>query len=105
MAEEILFEALTPLGFTVRVTKNYWLLISTVKHPVMAGKIDIVRDTLSNPDEIRKSKSDGDVLLFYKIFGEKRWICAVARRLDSEGFLITAYPADAIKEGEKIWSR
>jgi len=29
----------------------------------------------------------------------------VAKRLDSEGFLITAYPTDAIKEGEWIWSK
>jgi len=34
--EEILFEALTPLGFWVRVTRGYWALIVTVKHPVMA---------------------------------------------------------------------
>ena len=28
---------------------------------------------------------------------------AVAKRLNGEGFLITAYPTDAIKEGEQIW--
>ena len=33
----ILFEARTPLGFTVRVTRAYWQVITTVKHPVMAG--------------------------------------------------------------------
>ena len=35
--EEVLFVVTTPLGFTVRVTRRYWHLITTVKHPVMAG--------------------------------------------------------------------
>ena len=34
---DILFEARTPLGFTVRVTRDYWTVIITIKHPVMAG--------------------------------------------------------------------
>jgi hypothetical protein len=35
-----------------------------------------------------------------------RWVCAVVRHeKDVEGFLITAYLTDAIKEGEKIWPR
>ena len=36
-SRDILFEARTPLGFTVRVTREYWNIITTVKHPVMAG--------------------------------------------------------------------
>jgi hypothetical protein len=34
-----------------------------------------------------------------------RWLCAVAKRLNAEGFLITTYPTDAIKEGERIWNK
>jgi len=51
------------------------------------------------------SRSDPAVYLFYRMEYPGRWICAVAKRLDSEGFLITAYPTDAIKEGERTWSR
>lgn len=35
----------------------------------------------------------------------KRWICAVVKRLDGDGFLITTFPTDAIKEGEQIWNK
>jgi hypothetical protein len=35
MADEILFEVTTLLGFTVRVTQSYWTLIVRIKHPVM----------------------------------------------------------------------
>jgi len=39
-----LFEVSTPLGFRVRVTRFYWELITTIKHPVMAGQESIVKD-------------------------------------------------------------
>lgn len=103
-AEKFLFIVETPLKFTVRCTAQYWELIVTVKHPVMADKLELVKTALTDPDEIRQSKSDKNVLLFYRK-DEKRWVCAVTRRLNGEGFLITAYPTDAIKEGEQIWNR
>jgi len=60
---------------------------------------------LRTPDEIRRSRSDPAVLLFYRLERPGRWICAVAKRLNDEGFPITTYPTDAIKEGERIWSK
>ena len=103
--KDVLFEVMTPLGFRVRVTQGYWDLIVSVKHPVMAGREDDVRNALENPDEIRQSKSDEDVYLFYKAEREKRWICAVSRQTGESGFLITTYPTDAIKEGVQIWHK
>ena len=88
--KDLFFEVMTPLGFRVRVTHAYWELIVTIKHPVMAG---------------RESKSDLNVYLFYKAEREKRWICAVSRQTSEEGFLITAYPTDAIKEGVSVWHK
>ena len=104
---ELLFEVLTPLGFLVRVTRERWNLITTVKHPVMAGREDVVRVTLENPEQIRQSRSDSDVLLFYRAERSSRWVCAVAKRAAEadQGFLITAYPTDAIKEGTQIWPK
>ena len=103
--KEILFEVMTPLGFQVRVTKAYWELIVTIKHPVMAGREEDVKMALAQPDEIRQSKSDEMVFLFYKEEREKRWICAVSKQTCSEGFLITTYPTDAIKEGVQVWHK
>ena len=105
MASELFFEVLTPLGFGVRITHSYWNLIVTVKHPAMAGRESDVKETLSDPDEIRLSKSDPDVYLFYRSEHLRRWVCAVVKRLDGESFLITAYPADKIKEGKRIWKK
>jgi hypothetical protein len=102
---EILFEVATPLDFSVRTTTEYWQFIVTIKHPVMLNRLADVQNTLSNPDEIRLSKADSQVYLFYRDDGSKRWVCAVARRLNGEGFLITAYRTSAIKEGELLWQK
>ncbi len=103
--EDLLFEVPTPLGFRVRSTRLYWEMIICIKHPVMAGRELEVKTTLENPDEIRQSRIDSDVYLFYRSEHEKRWVCAVTKRLEKEGFLITAYPADAIKEGTVVWPK
>ncbi len=71
----------------------------------MAGRELDVQAALTAPDEIRLSRSHPDVYLFYKSEGTKRWVCAVTKRLDGDGFLITTYPTDAIKEGERLWPK
>lgn len=100
---DLLFEALTPLGFQVRVTRERWNLITTAKHPSMVGRESSVKATLENPEEVRRSRSDPQVLLFYRAERMRRWVCAVTRRTGHDGFLVTAYPTDAIKEGTRIW--
>ncbi len=100
---ELLFEVLTPLGFTVRVSRSHWQIITTIKHPVMVGREADVQATLHQPDTIRQSRSDTAVYLFYRPERVGRWICAVAKRLNGNGFLITTYVTDAIKEGTQVW--
>jgi hypothetical protein len=103
--DDAFFEVMTPLGFRVRVSRSHWKLIITVKHPVMAGRELDVKETLEKPDEIRLSRSDPAVYLFYSSQHKGRWVCVVTRRLNEEGFLITTYLTDAIKEGVRIWPK
>lgn len=105
MPNDYLFEVSTRLGFRVRVTHDYWNFIISIKHPAMAGHETEVQEALIDPDEIRRSRSDANVYLFYKVVRTARWVCAVAKQLNGDGFLITAYPTDAIKEGEPIWHK
>ena len=101
--DAILFEVLTPLGFKVRVSRAYWNIIVQIKHPVMAGRENEVKTVLEHPEEVRRSKTDSSVYLFYKASEKGRWVCAVSKQSNGEGYLITAYPTDTIKVGEKIW--
>lgn len=98
------FEILTPLGFTVRTSETYWQRLIT-KHPDIADLEALVQQALATPDEIRRSSRDQGVLLFYVARSEKRWVVVVVRQLNGDGFLITAYQTDAVKEGESIWHR
>ncbi len=75
------------------------------KHPVMKGHGNHVRLALEQPEEIRLSRSDPDVYLFYRAERSGRWICVIAKRCAEGGFLITAYPTDAIKEGKHVWPK
>lgn len=102
--KKILFDILTPLDFRVHVTEEYWKIITTIKHPVMKGHEEEVKLVLSDPDEIRQSKKDQKVYLFYRMYRERRWFCAVVKN-DNDAFLITAYPADSVKEGISIWKK
>jgi hypothetical protein len=104
-AMDVVFDVLTLLGFRVHVSVTYWNYIVTVKHPVMNGRERDVRHTIESPDEIRQSRRDPTVYLFYHTQSLGRWVCAVVKRLDGDGFLVTAYPTDAIKEGIRIWPR
>jgi hypothetical protein len=102
---DLLFEVMTPLNFRVRVSRSYWKLIITVKHPMMAGRESDVKEILEKPNEIRLSRSDPSVYLFYSSERKGRWVCVVTRRLNGEGFLITTYLTDAIKEGVRVWPK
>jgi hypothetical protein len=102
--DDLIFAVRTPLGFIVRCTRAYWQFIVSEKHPVMDGRENEVKDVLADPDEIRESRKDDGVFLFYR-GRSPRWLCAVTRREDGSGFLITAYPTDAIKAGEVVWTR
>ncbi len=100
---ESYFKVKTPLNVQVRTTEDYWKYLIIKKHNVLQNKEDVVKETLENPDEIRKSSIDENVFLYYK--RKDKLYCVVARHIETEGFLITAYPTDKVKEGKVIWTK
>ena len=100
---KIFFEVKTPLNVTIRITEEYWRYIVEIKHKIMANKEHLVKEILLEPDEIRRSLIDKSVFLYYKKFD--RLYCVVVKHLNNEGFIITAYPTDKVKEGEIVWTK
>jgi hypothetical protein len=72
---DYLFEVPTPIGFRVHVSRSYWELIVTVKHPVMARRELEVKDALQDPVKFAKV---GMTLLS---------ICSTSRRAIGGGFV------------------
>ncbi|MFH1896610.1 MAG: hypothetical protein ABH814_04065 [bacterium] len=60
----LLFEVLSPkINRTVRTTKPYWKMITTIKHPSVRGKEKLTTETIISPDKIRVSTIDNKVFL------------------------------------------
>lgn len=99
---ESFFSVLTPLGFAVRTTQQYWDLIQR-KHPEVIGKEIEVQNCLRQPEQIRRSNQDQAVYLFY--VGQPPYsLVVVAKQLTKEeGFVITSYLSDKVKEGDLVW--
>ncbi len=103
MVEGVYFSIKTPQGITIRTTKTYWLKIIREKHPSIKKYKKQVQEALKNPDEIRESKQDQRVHLYYKKIG-KLYVCVVTDHVTTdEGYIITSYLTDRIKEGEQIY--
>lgn len=67
---------------------------------------EIIR-TLQAPAEVRISRSDANVRLFYEFYSRTtvgdKWLCVVVKYLAADAFVITAYLTDKLKAGESIW--
>jgi len=60
---------------------------------------------LRNPDVIIREKIDPSVYLYYKHHRGGYFICVVAKHLNGDGYIITAYITDHIKRGEIVYGK
>lgn len=78
-------------------------------HPEMSGQIDKIKETLSNPDAIIRSRTDPNAELFYKYYDitpvTKKYLCVIIKVITDDLFLITTYFTDTVKRGEILWER
>ncbi|MBI4455958.1 MAG: DUF4258 domain-containing protein [Acidobacteria bacterium] len=102
--DDVHFEVTSKLGKLIRVTKSRWDLIVKTKHPEIEGQESEAKRALREPDEIRRSRSDGSVFLYYRRQGRLS-LAVVAKHNNGDGFIITAYFTDRIKEGERVYKR
>lgn len=101
---KVYFSAIDCFGKRIRTSKEYWQNIVRIKHPIIRGKEVEVRKTLSKPDFVKVSKLDDKVFLYYKK-ANRHSICVVTRHEDGSGFIITAYLARSIAQGETVWEK
>lgn len=70
----------------------------------MAQEIERV---LQAPTEVRLSRSDQGVRLFYAFYArtmvDGKWLCVVVKYSAEDAFVVTAYLTDQLKAGATIW--
>ena len=97
------FEVVSKLGKRITISKSYWNYIVNVKHPVMNGLEETIKSSLVEPIEVRRSRRDSSVHLYYGRPDETGLgCCTVIRSLNGDGFIITAYLTRRMS-GDSIW--
>lgn len=102
VSSEPLFEVSSKLKRRIRVNRTYWDYIVNVKHPSMRGLEAIVKSSLTEPIEVRRSRRDPSVHLYYGRYETKLYCWTVVKLLNAEGFVITAYLTKRMV-GDSIW--
>jgi len=73
------------------------------RHPEVAEVWDKIGETLREPDEIRASRYDDKVWIYYRLYPRrKKYLSVVVRIYDGDGLLLTSYVTDRIKMGKRI---
>lgn len=97
----IKFEVNCSLGKKIRTSDDYWKKIVSTKHPGMERHEELVKQTLTNPEEVRRSKKEAAIHLYYRK-SNGYYCCVVAKHLNGDGFVVTTYMTDRIRIGERI---
>ena len=94
-------------GRSVRLTDER--LAHILEHLEMAAMEDELERVLQTPAEVRLSRADENVKLFYDFYAQTqvggKWLCVVVKYLPGDAFMITAYLTDTLKAGESVWPK
>ena len=102
----LLFEVKDILGRKIRTTADYWQKIKTLKHQELKYGIPEVKNTLTNPEEVRRSVTDATILLYAQKQKEYDILIVAVKVLNGDGFLVTVYQAKEFKKkGKLIWPK
>lgn len=94
-------------GRLVRLTDER--LDHILQHQELAGMEEEISRVLQTPAEVRVSRSDETVQLFYEYYAKTRvggkWLCVVVKYPLDDAFVVTAYLTDQLKPGESLWPK
>ncbi len=87
------FEIVDKTGRKIHLSKKQWIHIKR-KHPEIQV-IEILEETIQNPDKITIYNFDESVHYYYKYFkhlkSQYRFLCVAVKYLNGEGYIITSY--------------
>lgn len=103
---EPVFEVVSRFSKKVKLSEDSYDHIAH-RHPEVSGELEKMKETLVNPQTIRKSMYDDNVWLFYRLFRKtpvsRKYLMVGVRLFNNEGIVITSYFTHKIKMGDEIW--
>ena len=94
-------------GRSVRLTDER--VAHILQHQEMTDMAQEIERVLQSPSEVRSSRSDEAVRLFYEFYAKTmvggKWLCVVVRYAAEDAFVVTAYLTDRLKAGDTIWPK
>ncbi len=93
-------------GRKIRLTDERWNYIIS-KRPIMKSLKTEFKGALLEPELVKSSIYDTEVLLYYRYFKELlygKYVVAVIK-VNHDNFVVTGYVTDRIKKGDIIWKK
>jgi bifunctional N-acetylglucosamine-1-phosphate-uridyltransferase/glucosamine-1-phosphate-acetyltransferase GlmU-like protein len=94
-------------GRSVRLTDER--VAHILQHQEMTDMAQEIERVLQSPTEVRISRSDEAVRLFYEFYAKTmvggKWLCVVVKYAAEDAFVVTAYLTDQLKAGDTIWPK
>jgi hypothetical protein len=103
---DVIFEVSSKFSKKVALTKHAYEHVSE-RHPEVSGVVELIKQTLVDPQVIRRSMYDDKVWLFYRLFNKtpvgRKYLMVDVKLYNGEGTVITSYFTDKIKMGDPVW--
>lgn len=99
------------LGGEVELSDERERHIAEIHPELLPDHMDRIRDTLADPDQVRRSKRFGSARLFAKWYDDllrgKHLVVVVVSEAQpkSRNWIVTAYVTRKIAEGDEEWKR
>lgn len=93
-------------GNIIKLSDKQWSHIIK-EHPEVEPYRNRIKDVLSKPDSVKRSKRDKDTFLYYhycKDIYKGKYLLVVATTSDNS-IVLTCYITDRVKEGDIIWKK
>lgn len=98
---------ISKLGKVISLDQARWKHV--LGHPEMRSQRYRIKQSLVDPDEIRKSERSSDIWLFYKLYAKtpvtQKFMLVIVKLMNGEGFIVTAFFTDKMKKGDLVWKK
>lgn len=91
----------------VELTEERWQHIVT-EHPEVREHQEKIPTVLADPEHVKRSKRDEQVMLYYRYFDtilDGKYLLVVVKKGAARSFVLTAYLTNSVRKGETVWEK